>query len=76
MNLLCTLSYLSMKKQGSLFCFVCQRLRSPKPQHLMSRSLESLEKQAPMIKGALTWFGLRLFGAMVWNLLIIEPLFQ
>jgi hypothetical protein len=42
----------------------------------MSRSLESLEKQAPMIKGALTWFGLRLFGAMVWNLLIIEPLFQ
>jgi hypothetical protein len=27
-----------------------------------------------MNKGALTWF--RMFGAMVWNLLNIEPFFQ
>jgi hypothetical protein len=74
MNFLCTLSYLSMK-QGSLFCFVCQAEIS-QTTALHVTLLVSLEKQARMIKGALTWFVLRLFGAMVWKLLIIEPFFQ
>jgi hypothetical protein len=74
MNFLCTLSYLSMK-QCSLFCFVCQAEIS-QTTALHVTLLVSLEKQARMIKGALTWFVLRLFGAMVWKLLIIEPFFQ
>ncbi len=60
---------LSMK-QGSLFCFVCWDLPTRVFHAALLVSLES------------SWWvgvhqlGLRLFGAMVWKLLIIEPFFQ
>jgi hypothetical protein len=36
--------------------------------------MEFVIKKISMTKGASTWF--RMFGAMVWNLLIIEPFFH
>jgi hypothetical protein len=58
---------LSMK-QGSLLCFVT--LRSSKPWHFMLIS----SKSSQWVQ--VHWLNLRLFGAMVWKLLIIEPFFQ
>jgi len=66
-----TTSRLSMK-QGSLFCFVT--LRSPKPRHLMLCALGIFGKLS-MSRGV-HQFGLRLFGATMRKLLIIEPFFQ
>jgi hypothetical protein len=62
---------ISMKKQGSLFCFVMVIFR---PTH-SCRAL-GIFRKLWLSKGASsTWFE-RLFGATVWKLLIIDPFSQ
>jgi hypothetical protein len=60
-------AYLSMK-EGSLFCFVCHAEIS-QTTVLHATLLVSLESSQWV---GVHWLGLRLFGAMVWKLLIIE----
>jgi hypothetical protein len=62
------LPYLSMKG-SSLFCFVI--IISPKPQCLGLCYGTYHQKK---FNGAPTWF--RMFGTIVWNLLIIKPFFH
>jgi hypothetical protein len=62
------LPYLSMK-EGSFFCFV---IMISLPNHgVLGYAMEHVIKKFSMNRGAMTWF--RMFGAIVWNLLIIEP---
>jgi hypothetical protein len=61
-------------KQGSLFCFVLLcRVEIYQTTMLHARLLVSLESSQWIV---VHWLGLRMFGAMVWKLLIIEPFFQ
>jgi hypothetical protein len=64
-------SYLFMKR-GSLFCFVCH-VEISQTTALHAMLLVSLESSQWV---GVHWLGLRLFGAMVWKLLIIESFSQ
>jgi hypothetical protein len=64
------LLYLSMK-EGSLFCFVI--MISPKP-WCFRLCYGIIHQKVLNNRGATTWF--RMFGATMWNLLIIEPFFH
>jgi hypothetical protein len=46
---------------------------SPKP-HVLGYAMEFIIKKFSMNRGATIWF--RMFEAIVWNLLIIEPFFH
>jgi hypothetical protein len=58
-------------KQDSLFCFSLKLRDLPNHQGASFRTLDIFGKLW-MSRGALTWFGLRLFGAMVWRVVGID----
>jgi hypothetical protein len=59
-------------KQGSLFCLVCHVDMS---QTIMFQAMLLVSLESFQWVGV-HQFGLRLFGVLVWNLLIIEPNFN
>jgi cytosine/uracil/thiamine/allantoin permease len=64
------LHYRSMK-EGSLLCFVLMIC----PNHsVLGYAIRLIIRKFSMNTGARTWF--RMFGIMVWTLLIIEPFFH
>jgi len=67
----CTMPHLFMK-QCSMFCFVCHVEIS---QTMMLHAMLLVSSKSSWWEGV-HWFGLRMFGAIVWKLLIIEPFFQ
>jgi hypothetical protein len=59
-------------KQGSLFCFVChvEIFQTMVFHAMLLVSLENSQWEG------VHQFGLKMFGATMWKLLIIEPFFQ
>jgi len=65
------LPYLSMKEDNLFFFFHYDISQN---HSVLGYVMELIIENFSMSRGATTWF--KMFGAIVWNLLIIEPFFH